>query len=49
MIIKCRCGNRLFVPEKDIRGVKCNVCKAEVLNIFAKGLTEKEGVFWDED
>ncbi len=49
MIIRCRCGNRLFVPDKDIRGVKCRVCGAEVLNIFAKGLTDKEGVFLDED
>jgi hypothetical protein len=37
------------VPEKDIRGVKCRVCGVEVLNIFARGLTEKEGSVFDEN
>ena len=33
--IVCTCGNRLAVPERDIRIITCNKCKLEFVNIFS--------------
>jgi len=33
--IVCTCGNRIAVPERDIKIITCSKCKLEFVNIFS--------------
>jgi hypothetical protein len=30
----CKCGNRIAVPERDIKPLKCSKCGLSFVNIF---------------
>jgi hypothetical protein len=32
--IACKCGNRIAVPDRDIKPLKCSKCGLSFVNIF---------------